>query len=656
MGILEIENKIKLRIILFGNKKLQETFFSSFFIDYKKNRSFEEKDFDYHLYDIFPWYEFITIKNESIDKIKKFIIQKEMKNIVILYFCLENDDQDIQLIQEISQLDEKFHPFIFFLMPEKNKNYYESYIKNSRLKFDPFNIYCLEKNANFDANLNHLLKRRENYYNGEEMYDNIKNDIAINLCVLGKPGKGKSTFINTISEEKISLEGTGTSVTFRFNKYQIKKKINNNKEDNYALLNIYDCPGFTLDGEEINKFKKNIDKKFSFFKKNHDYIHGFLYFTSDPLKRTLDIAELDLLVYLENKLKEYNQDSIILFIINPSNETDKNDKFSYKQKLLETLIDKFGESQISNPENIIEINLKNHIFGIDNVFQRLYNFFIMHKVQIIEKEKNEEENAFKERQKNLIMKSMFFKYIQNEKSLIERFKIPCEILIDQKVRELESLTLQKDLIINKRKEMLNDIIKSLNSSIIYDSAKYNLQEEEKYKSWLRKIPLLGDFLESFHFSKISPEITKQIGKDFMQLHIDSMLANSDNAFILEASNRYNNSIELLKELSKKYENIDDIKVNTSINDTHFLINFTTNFNQPKLKISDAYIEGEFYVFKVEVIKPIENSNPIIFSLKKKIEEFKLKKYRRDKVQKDDIESKCNVTIYFELEKIDFTED
>ena len=656
MGILEIENKIKLRIILFGNKKLQETFFSSFFIDYKKNRSFEEKDFDYHLYDIFPWYEFITIKNESIDKIKKFIIQKEMKNIVILYFCLENDDQDIQLIQEISQLDEKFHPFIFFLMPEKNKNYYESYIKNSRLKFDPFNIYCLEKNANFDANLNHLLKRRENYYNGEEMYDNIKNDIAINLCVLGKPGKGKSTFINTISEEKISLEGTGTSVTFRFNKYQIKKKINNNKEDNYALLNIYDCPGFTLDGEEINKFKKNIDKKFSFFKKNHDYIHGFLYFTSDPLKRTLDIAELDLLVYLENKLKEYNQDSIILFIINPSNETDKNDKFSYKQKLLETLIDKFGESQITNPENIIEINLKNHIFGIDNVFQRLYNFFIMHKVQIIEKEKNEEENAFKERQKNLIMKSMFFKYIQNEKSLIERFKIPCEILIDQKVRELESLTLQKDLIINKRKEMLNDIIKSLNSSIIYDSAKYNLQEEEKYKSWLRKIPLLGDFLESFHFSKISPEITKQIGKDFMQLHIDSMLANSDNAFILEASNRYNNSIELLKELSKKYENIDDIKVNTSINDTHFLINFTTNFNQPKLKISDAYIEGEFYVFKVEVIKPIENSNPIIFSLKKKIEEFKLKKYRRDKVQKDDIESKCNVTIYFELEKIDFTED
>jgi hypothetical protein len=33
----------------------------------------------------------------------------------------------------------------------------------------------------------------------------------------------------------------------------------------------------------------------------------------------------------------------------------------------------------------------------------------MHKVQIIEKEKNEEENVFKDRQKNLIMKSNIFK-------------------------------------------------------------------------------------------------------------------------------------------------------------------------------------------------------------------------------------------------------
>lgn len=142
MGILEIENKIKLRIILFGNKKLQENFFSSFFNNSKKRKVIEDIDFTYYLYDIFPWYEFIVFKDESTVTIKNYIAQKEKKYIVIIYFCLENDDKDIQLIQEISQLDENYHPFIFFLMSEKkNKNYYETYIKNSRLKFDPFNIY-----------------------------------------------------------------------------------------------------------------------------------------------------------------------------------------------------------------------------------------------------------------------------------------------------------------------------------------------------------------------------------------------------------------------------------------------------------------------------------------------------------------------------------
>ena len=114
MGIIEIENKIRLRIILFGNENLKESFFSSFFLDSKKKKRDEEKYFYYYFYDLFPRYEFITIKDESIDKLRNFITKKEMRYIVIFYFSLETDGQDIQLIQGISQLDEKYHPFIFF--------------------------------------------------------------------------------------------------------------------------------------------------------------------------------------------------------------------------------------------------------------------------------------------------------------------------------------------------------------------------------------------------------------------------------------------------------------------------------------------------------------------------------------------------------------
>ena len=42
------------------------------------------------------------------------------------------------------------------------------------------------------------------------------------MC-LGKPGKGKRNFINCIAEKKIALEGKGSNVTHKFNKYKILK-------------------------------------------------------------------------------------------------------------------------------------------------------------------------------------------------------------------------------------------------------------------------------------------------------------------------------------------------------------------------------------------------------------------------------------------------
>ena len=113
-------------------------------------------------------------------------------------------------------------------------------INDSNIKFDPHNIYSIknayDKNLEKNQTLFKKLKTIENYYNEQENKIYFDNDLDINLCVLGKPGKGKSSFINYIEEEKIALEGEVQNVTTKFNKYTILKRINPTE---YGLVNIY---------------------------------------------------------------------------------------------------------------------------------------------------------------------------------------------------------------------------------------------------------------------------------------------------------------------------------------------------------------------------------------------------------------------------------
>ena len=51
------------------------------------------------------------------------------------------------------------------------------------------------------------MEKEENYYNEEENKTRINIDMGINLCILGKQRKRKSSFFNCIEREKIILEG-----------------------------------------------------------------------------------------------------------------------------------------------------------------------------------------------------------------------------------------------------------------------------------------------------------------------------------------------------------------------------------------------------------------------------------------------------------------
>ena len=315
---------------------------------------------------------------------------------MILYFSSDENfgTNLIKYIDEINDNDIIYYPFIVFIS-KKPREYYLEYMNQNQIKLDPLNILSFN-NSKYEFILKEL-EDLENYYH-EKTNKVIVNNTGINLCVLGNPGKGKSSFINCIAGKKISLEGNKRDTTKHFNKYIIHKSISNNYD---GIINIYDCPGFGIYGNEIKMIEKSIEEKFAYFKRNHDFIHGFLYFIyKDKTERTLNDGEVCVLDTIYKLLDKYNQNAIILFIIN-NHMDDENSKNSYKERLFSELNRiKELKGKFENKNTIIYVNLKNNIKGIDKVFSTLYDYLSNHKINIPKRNANESEDEFNEK-KNL---------------------------------------------------------------------------------------------------------------------------------------------------------------------------------------------------------------------------------------------------------------
>ena len=149
-------------------------------------------------------------------------------------------------------------------------------------------------------------------------------------------------------------------------------------------------------------------------------------------------------------------------------------KKHYYQHLKKSLVKTF-----ENENNIIYVNLKNKIFGIDKVFSILYDYFKINKVEILAKRDDI-------KQKELINKSIFFKYIEKEDYMISRYRKNCEEIIENysiKVRD-KAKKLEKNEILKLRNEMLNRIEATLNSSFYIEDLK--LDNNEIVKSGIIK--------------------------------------------------------------------------------------------------------------------------------------------------------------------------
>ena len=105
----------------------------------------------------------------------------------------------------------------------------------------------------------------------------------MNFFLIGKPGSGKSTFINVVCREKKAMEMSWGGITSnKILKYFIGD----------SSIALFDTPGFNS-RFEINSKMKEIENKIKEIYDDKEQIHAIFYMINSSLVRTLDEGEIN---------------------------------------------------------------------------------------------------------------------------------------------------------------------------------------------------------------------------------------------------------------------------------------------------------------------------------------------------------------------------
>lgn len=438
----ELKKKLKMKIIISGNKIETQTLniilkdnkesFQS--IDNNIHDEFKMSEFSEYNWDIYELEEGFSEKIcEKIYKIihKNFGIKESEKESVLIFFT-EEDKDDTSLLEFFDEKNSYFHPFILFITSniKKDKLYYQNFIRENEIDFDERNIEVFQKN---DKNIQELIFKKLwkicRYYN--EIGDDIKipelkindnqnevntqlDDKYLNFFITGKPGAGKSTLINVICKEKKAKEKIGGgNMTTNIVKYFVGD----------SPIALVDTPGFNS-RKDIEDIKENIKKKINDIYDLKEQIHGIFYIIDSKSTRTLDEGEIILIKFIL-------ECQIPLFFLLNFSKYKRTKRNNYLDSLLEILEKENPKTEIT--KYVYLINLKNDyngniIFGLDKLFQDLYNFYLPYKIDI-NGIKNKffinDENLKIEKDDEIIeefSKSFLFKNIKRKEDLLKNSK------------------------------------------------------------------------------------------------------------------------------------------------------------------------------------------------------------------------------------------
>ena len=325
---------------------------------YSNQRPKKNSIYDYWDYLYNPSYDFygqLAIVSNRL-KMKKDSLTLNFKECVVVRVSDINSIQIQYVLEKMNSLNrEHYIPLMLFLCD----NYEIDDIK--KFKFDEKKYNKIDKRIiffeKFEADINnddkmHKIKYRLvrfcSYYNelGDRFSLGVNENLneydltemnfpfTVNICCVGRFGKGKSTGTNCILGEKNAKENkSGTTATIKINYYQVSD----------FPVKVYDLPGFENDktiSNAVNQFKYLNEE----IRQLQDQIHIFLYFIKSTDERMF--TEMEYSIF--NQIYKH-QDSFVLYVLTHSSEkTDKNEIYD----MINTGINGVIEAQKKKKENL----------------------------------------------------------------------------------------------------------------------------------------------------------------------------------------------------------------------------------------------------------------------------------------------------------------
>ena len=252
--------------------------------------------------------ECLIVRVANIESVEiKYVLEKvnclkrELYIPLILFLCDTFEPEDIEKFvfdeDKYSKIDKRM---IFF---EKYEDDLVDEEKTRKIK------HRLERFCSYHNELGDIFTIGSNNTTNDYDLTEMNFPFTVNICCLGRFGKGKSTGVNYILGEKNAKENkSGTSATLKINYYQVP---------NFPVK-IYDLPGF-----ENPQTVENAVKQFQYLneeiRKLQDQIHIFLYFIKSTDERMFSEMEYSIFKQILN-----HKDSFVIYVLTHSSEkTDK---------------------------------------------------------------------------------------------------------------------------------------------------------------------------------------------------------------------------------------------------------------------------------------------------------------------------------------------